>query len=199
MPYKSIKNISITKTSGTLPKSKSKTYQNLTSLWAAFRASLFPSLEREAVSAILEELCSLTSPESLKLNNLAYYSLKTSKGYSLTMKGELLPQSSPRLMSWGMTSNGKCLTARILESPRIVKECSLLEILEERPAQNFSFGEKMVEFRTRNRKTVFPEKNNPRDTGGVSPTITARYWKMGKTDPFISTLSGELKEKEKNG
>src|SRR3990167_5186592 len=199
MPYKSIKNISITKTSGTLPKSKSKTYQNLTSLWAAFRASLFPSLEREAVSAILEELCSLTSPESLKLNNLAYYSLKTSKGYSLTMKGELLPQSSPRLMSWGMTSNGKCLTARILESPRIGKECSLLEILEERPDPKYFLSEKMVEFLPRNSKNAFSGRYKPTGRGGVSPTITARYWKMGKTDPFISTLSGELKEKEKNG
>lgn len=44
---------------------------------------------------------------------------------------------SKRLMSWGMTANGKCLTAKITESPRIESECSLSDILEEHPDQKY--------------------------------------------------------------
>jgi hypothetical protein len=47
-------------------------------------------------------------------------------------------------MSWGMTSNGKCLTARITESPRTGKECSLSDILEEHVDQKYFLSEKAV-------------------------------------------------------
>src|SRR3990167_6312862 len=141
---KFIKNTLITKVMETSPSSTKTNCPTLSSYAGAFRASLFPSPEREEVSTILEELCSFTSPESSKLKDLAYYSLKTSKGYSLTMKGGLLPQSSPRLMSWGMTSNGKCLTARISESPRIGKECSLSDILEEQVDQKYFLSQEQI-------------------------------------------------------
>ena len=113
-------------------------------LVGAFRANLFPSQESVEVLPILGELYSSTSPEFLKLSNLAYYFLKTSKGYSLTTKGGLSILLSPRLMSWGMTSNGKCLTARISESPRIGKECSLSDILEEQVDPKYFLSEKIT-------------------------------------------------------
>src|SRR5262249_22438958 len=145
-PSKSMKGTSNTKTMATSQKSTQKNCLNLTSLLGVFRAKPFRSLESEEALTILEELCSSKSPDSLKLNALAYYSLKTSKGYSLTTKGELSPQSSPRLMTWGMTSNGKCLTARISECPRIGKECSLSDILEEHPDQKYFLSAKATEY-----------------------------------------------------
>ncbi len=44
----------------------------------------------------------------------------------------------------GMTSNGKCLTARISESPRIGNECSLSDILEEHVDQKYFLSEKVI-------------------------------------------------------
>ena len=128
----------------TSPKSKPKTYQNLTLLSEAFRARAFQSQESGEVSQILGELFSSTSPESLKLNNLAYYSLKTSKGFYLTTKATHSELSSQPLMNWGMTSNGKCLTARISASPRIGKECSLSDILEEHPDQKYFLSDRVI-------------------------------------------------------
>ena len=49
------------------------------------------------------------------------------------------------LQNWGMTSNGKCLTARITESPRTGKGSSLSEILEEHPDQKYFLSEKMTQ------------------------------------------------------
>jgi len=43
----------------------------------------------------------------------------------MTYLEQLKEELSPRLMNWGMTVNGKCLTAKISVSPRIGKECSL--------------------------------------------------------------------------
>ena len=137
-----IKNTSPTiKTGETSQKSMNKNCPTLTSYVEAFRANRLVSQENEEVLTILGELCSLTSPESLKLSNLDYYCLRTSKDYSLTTKGKLLEQSSPRLMSWGMTSNGKCLTAKTSECRRIGKECSLLDILEENPDPKYFLSE----------------------------------------------------------
>jgi hypothetical protein len=46
-------------------------------------------------------------------------------------------------MNWGMTVNGKCLTARISESHRTGKECSLSDILEEQVDQKYFLSEKL--------------------------------------------------------
>lgn len=69
--------------------------------------------------------------------------LENVKGLLSHDKGQTL---SPRLMSWGMTANGKLLTARITESHKTGKECSLLDILEERPDQKYFLSEKMTKY-----------------------------------------------------
>ena len=53
--------------------------------------------------------------------------------------------SSPRLLNLGMIANGKCLTARISESHRIGKECSLSDILEEQVDPKYFLSEKIQE------------------------------------------------------
>lgn len=48
--------------------------------------------------------------------------------YRMTAAGRLIP-SSPRLLKWGIISNGWCLTANTLESPNSEGGCILSDIL----------------------------------------------------------------------
>ena len=82
--------------------------------------------------------------EKMMQKNLDYSSLKMLKDFSATTTEILSEPSSPRLMNWGMTSNGKCLTARITEFPKIGKGSSLSEILEEHPDQKYFLSEKQT-------------------------------------------------------
>ena len=78
-----------------------------------------------------EELSSLKLPELLKKNGLHFFCWKTFQDcYRMTEAGRLLP-SSPRLLSWGMISNGVCITAPISESHSNESGCTLSDILIE--------------------------------------------------------------------
>ena len=91
------------------------------------------------------EPCSLKLCDSLEYSNLSIYSLRTSKGYSITKKGKLSKQSSPRWTNWGMMQNGKCLIAKILESHKTENECSLLDILEESVPDKYFLSTQQME------------------------------------------------------
>jgi hypothetical protein len=133
-PQASTKNI--TQESKTMETSQKSTRNNsltLTALSAASLASHSASLENVVVSKTPEGHSFLISQEYCDANDLPYSSLKTLKGFSVTTVEELLQPSSPRLMNWGMTVNGKLLTARITESPKTGNESSLSVILEEHP------------------------------------------------------------------
>ena len=76
-----------------------------------------------------EELSSLKLPELLKKNGLHFFYWKTFQDcYRMTEAGRLIP-SSPRLLSWGMISNGVCITAPTSESRNSAGGCTLLDIL----------------------------------------------------------------------
>ena len=76
-----------------------------------------------------EALSSLRLPVWLKRNDLRTFCLKTFRDcYRMTAAGRFLP-SSPRLMTWGISSNGRCLTANISESLNHGEGCSLSAIL----------------------------------------------------------------------
>jgi hypothetical protein len=92
----------------------------------------------------LAERYSTRLPELRVLKDLAYYFLKTSRDSSATTKDELLPKSFKRWTSWGMTSNGKCLTANISAFPRIGRECSLSDILEPNPPDKYFLSDKQT-------------------------------------------------------
>lgn len=96
-----------------------------------FPFRLFLSLASGKALLTPEEHSSLTSQGFLKLKIPKIYCWKMLKDCYLMTMETLSKPSSPRLQNWGMTSNGKCLTARISESPRIGKECSLSDILED--------------------------------------------------------------------
>ena len=62
-------------------------------------------------------------------NGLRFYSWKMSSAcYRMTTAGRLIP-SSPRLLKWGIISNGWCLTANTSESPNSEGGCILSDIL----------------------------------------------------------------------
>ena len=107
-----------------------------------------PSLLQENEEASLMKLVerySLKSQEPLKKSNHHCYSLKMSKAYYLTTKGELLEQSSPRLMNWGMMQNGRYLTQKISEFPKTESECSLSDILEEEVNERYFLSEERAQ------------------------------------------------------
>ena len=89
----------------------------------------FLSLAGEKDLKMPEALSSLRLPAWLKPNDLRTFCLKTFRDcYRMTVAGRFLP-SSPRLMTWGISSNGRCLTANISESLNHGEGCSLSAIL----------------------------------------------------------------------
>jgi hypothetical protein len=122
-----------------------------------FHAQLFQLRESEQDSPQLihEVLSFLKSAESLAVKESHMYSLKMLRDSSTTTEGEPLQLSSQVWMNWGMTSNGNVLTARISESHRTEKGCSLSEILEENPDPKYFLSESarqgMVERSQKNR------------------------------------------------
>ena len=109
-----------------------------------FLAKLLVLLENEKDLEILVELSSLKYAELWKRRNLIFFSLKTSKGYLITTTGTRSELSSIAFQNWGITVNGKCLTARISESHKTGKECSLSDILEEQVDEKYFLSEKVV-------------------------------------------------------
>lgn len=103
-----------------------------------FRLGMESALqETDEVLKIHEELCSLKLLGSHLFSDLNIYSLRMLKDCSITkMELHSRPLSQP-WMNWGTTWNGKCLTARISESPKIGNECSLLDILEKEAPEEF--------------------------------------------------------------
>ena len=83
-----------------------------------------------ADSMTQEGRSSLTSLGFCERKDHASSYWKTSGGFFLMTMDELSRPSSPRLSTWGIASNGRCLTARITESPRTGSASSLLDILE---------------------------------------------------------------------
>ena len=112
---------------GQLPLTKSQT---ATSLSAGFLVRLLVLLAKGEVSTTREALYFLRLLGLHRRNDHAYYSSKTSKAYSLTTQGELLPQSSLRWHNLGMMQSGNCLTVKITAYPSTARECTLSDILE---------------------------------------------------------------------
>lgn len=74
-----------------------------------------------------------------------FFSLRTSKDYSIMTMEKHLESSSLVWMNWGMTYNGSCLTARISESHKTEKGYLLAEVLEENVDQKYFLSAKQVE------------------------------------------------------
>ena len=131
-----------TSTTETLQPSTQQTWQTLTSWWAASPAKLSRWLGDEKDSAIDEVSSSLKSLGLLGKSNHAFYCLRTSKVCYLTTRGKHSLPSLLRWMIWGMTSSGKCLTAKISVFPKTGSECTLWEIIETNPDRKYFLSDK---------------------------------------------------------
>ena len=130
----------------TLHKLQMKNGENLEEQLTSFvedspaKHSQLQESEKDSLTKLVEHY-SLKSQEPLKKSNHHCYSLRTSRAYYLTTKGELLEQSSPRLMNWGMMQNGRYLTQKISEFPKTERGCSLSDILEKNVDEKYFLSE----------------------------------------------------------
>ena len=107
------------------------------------RHSLSPESEKDLLTQ--EELSFLKLPGFLKLKDPRILSLKMFPVcYRMTKAGRFAP-SSVRFLNWGTMSNGKCLTARISESPKQENGCILSDILISDVPEKYYLNQKQME------------------------------------------------------
>ena len=109
----------------------------------AFHAKLSALQEKEKDLTIQEARYFLKLLESSKPRDPRLCCLKTSKVFYLTNKEEHLEELSKYWETWGIGWNGRFLTARITESHKTGKECSLSDILETDVANKYFLSDKM--------------------------------------------------------
>mgnify|MGYP000547352678 CR=1 FL=1 len=144
-----------------------------------------------------EELCSSRLPDWLQTSDLRISSLKMFPDcFRMTKAGRFTP-SSVRYLSWGTVWNGKCLTARILESPNPESGCILSDILiEDVPEKILPFptanGTPLVQVQTgRQGKRIYKAE-------GLSCTLTSGAGGVGgKTGLYEVGIP--IKENTKQG
>ena len=106
---------------------------------------VFQSQESGAGLPTQEELCSLKSLGLPQLKDLNIFCLRTYPDcYRMTEAGRLQP-SSARFQSWGTTSRGRCLTARISVFPNPERECILSDILEKDAPEKYYLSQSQME------------------------------------------------------
>ena len=126
-----------TKTMETQLKSTQQNSQTLTSWWEDFHARLSPLLENEKDLTTPEGHSFLTSLGfSQKKDPDIWYS-KMLKVYLVTTAEKLSRQSLGFLPTWGISWNGRYLTAKTSEFPKTGSVCSLSDILEENPDEKY--------------------------------------------------------------
>ena len=94
----------------------------------------------------LEGRCFLKSLGLSETKDPDIFSLKMLRGYLVMTKEKLSRQYLGFSPTWGMSINGKFLTAKILEFHKTGKECSLLDILEKQVDQKYFLSVKATQF-----------------------------------------------------
>ena len=114
----------------TQDRSTQPDFPTSTSFAADFLARVSRSPDTEKALRTLAERCFSRLPEYLEPKSPLLFCLKTYPDCYRMTKGGPSPSSSGRFLGWGIMSNGRCLTARILASPNHGSACSLSGILE---------------------------------------------------------------------
>ena len=110
-----------------------------------FLARLSPSQENGKGLAMPGEPCSFKLPDWLQTNDLRIFSLKMFPDcYRMTKGGRFIP-SSVRFLTWGTMWNGRCLTARTLESRNQESGCILSDILMEDVPEKYYLSKHQTE------------------------------------------------------
>ena len=99
------------------------------------------------IKKMSEEICLSTFVKSWNLKNLTFSFLSKSKEFFRVANGKVksLVPCSRHFQTWGMTVNGKCLTAKISEYHKIEKDVSLSDILEPEPDQKYFLSKEVTE------------------------------------------------------
>ena len=180
----------------TQEKCSQMTCPDSTSCAEDFLARLSQLLEKEPDSQTREELSSLRLPVWLEGNDLDIFYLKMYPDCYRITKARRSTQSSVRYRTWGITWNGRCLTAKISESPSPENECILSDIL-------IRCTGKILPFTGTNRASliqVLPGSQGSRvySAKGVSCTLTSEAGGMGgKTGLY--DVGVPIKENTKKG
>ena len=120
------------------PISIPQTYRTSTSSAEDSPARHFLRLAADGALPTPEELSSLRLPDWLKQSDLRICCLKMFPAFYRMTKGKPFRSSSPHWMTWGIMSNGLCLTQNILEFPNQGNGCSLSAILiPDAPGKNY--------------------------------------------------------------
>ena len=122
----------------------------------------FLQLAGEKDLKMQEALSSLNWPEWLKRSDRRIFFLKTCLGSFRMTKAGRLVSSSPRFMTWGIMSNGLCLTANILESRSQGGGCSLSAILIPDAPEKYYLSSEMVQ------KLLYNSSAGRKDTGSMT-------------------------------
>lgn len=109
-----------------------------------------------------EALSSLKLPGWLKPNDLGICLLRMFPAFYRTTMGKPLRSSSPHWGTWGIMSNGLCLTASILESPNPGNGCSLSVILIPDAPEKYFLSPAAME------KLLYSSSAAPKDTGSMT-------------------------------
>ena len=117
----------------------------------------------KALKTKLAELFSTSYYESSGITDPRFFYSKTSEDFSAMIKGLRLESSSNRFRSWGIYSNGKCLTANIGGFPKTDPELSLSDILEESVDEKYYLSQRSIEYLMRR----LDENKGRRGHGGL--------------------------------
>ena len=113
---------------------------------AASLANLFQSLENGGDLWMMpDELSFLKLPALPPLKDLHFCCLRMFPDCYRMTAARRLRRSSVRWMNWGTMSRGRCLTARILESPSPAKGGILSDILEENVPERYFLSQTQME------------------------------------------------------
>lgn len=111
--------------------------QTLTSWWEDFHAKLSPLLASELDLTTPEGHSFLTSHGFVQKKDPDIWYSKMLKVYLVTTTAKLSRQSLGFLPTWGISWNGRYLTAKTSEFPKTGSVCSLSDILEENPDEKY--------------------------------------------------------------
>lgn len=149
MQTKFTKNTIKNATSGTSEPSTQETFPTTISSVLAFPVNHLALQEKDWDLKTPEGRCFLKSLGLSETKDPDIFSLKMLKGYLVITKEKLSRQYLGFSPIWGMSINGKFLTARISEFPRTGKECSLSDILEKQVDRKYFLSEKATQFLVR--------------------------------------------------
>ena len=125
------------------------------------RHSLSPESEEDL--QMPEELCSSRLPDWLQTSDLRISSLKMFPDcFRMTKAGRFTP-SSVRYLSWGTVWNGKCLTARILESPNPENGCILSDIFIDDVPEKYYLSQQQME------RLLYKSRQEGKGNGSTKP------------------------------